>query len=119
MKPSQTPIALPTALSAALLLTACDTSDPITPVDPLPSSAPASSSPMLEGFAAECQTTFLQEGGAEELAEPFCECSAARIEEQGLGPLDLINPDTMLPIGEACMNTVLDAQDGAGDNAAE
>ncbi|MEM8725379.1 MAG: hypothetical protein AAGE86_07645 [Pseudomonadota bacterium] len=119
MKLSQTRLALPVALSAAILLTACDTSDPITPVDPLPSSAPATSSPMLEGFAAECQMTFVQEGGEAELAEPFCECSQARIEEQGLGPLDLINPDTMLPIGEACMNTVLDAQAGAGDTAAE
>ncbi len=113
MKLSQTPLALPVALSAAIMLAGCDTSDPITPVDPLSSSAPASSSPMLEGFAAECQTTFLQEGGAAELAEPFCECSQARIEEQGLGPLDLINPDTMLPIGEACMNTVLDAHEAA------
>ncbi len=115
MKLSQTPLALPTALSAAILLAACDTSEPVTPVDPLPSSAPASSSPMLEGFAAECQTTFVQEGGEAELAEPFCECSQARIEEQGLGPLDLINQEKMMAIGQACMNTVLDAQEVAAE----
>lgn len=111
MKLSQTPFALPTVLSIAILLAACDTSDPITPVDPLPSSAPATSSPMLEGFAAECQTTFVQQGGEAELAEPFCACSQARIEEQGFGPLDLINEEKMTAVGEACMNSVLDARE--------
>ena len=113
MKALAKPVLSAAGVAAALLLSACDSGDSITPADPPLPSSPAEAPDLLDGFAEVCQATFVEQGGAAELAEEFCDCSNSRIVDQDLGPADLVNEETMNAIGAACMDEVLDAQEGA------
>ena len=92
-------IALPVALTGGLLLAACgDTID---------------NEQVYAKFESDCAPTFTEQGGPANLAEPFCDCSIAEVRERELGPMDLIDAETMTGIGEQCMAEVLEAQGGA------
>ena len=65
---------------------------------------------LAKQFAATCVTSFTEEGGPASMAQPFCDCSVEEIKEQELGPLDLINQETMEAIGEECMISVMEGQ---------
>ena len=78
-----------------------------------------SSEALAEEFAKTCATEFTGQGGPESMAEPFCDCSVEQIKEQELGPLDLVNQETMTKIGEDCMLSVMEGEGlMGGDDAA-
>ena len=86
-------LAAPVALAAALTLSACG--------------GMGDKTAMYEEFESTCKTSFTAEGGPAEMAEPFCECSTAKVKEQDLGPMDMFDEEKMTSIGEACAQEVL------------
>ena len=54
---------------------------------------------MVEEFAKQCKVSFVEEGGPAELADPFCDCSTRKVEEQDLGPMDMFDREKMESIG--------------------
>lgn len=87
--------ALHTLIGAGLTLAACGGSD-------------AANEAIYEEFAKSCSTSFTSEGGPAEMAGPFCECSTAEVRAQELGPLDMVNQEKMMAIGEKCMTQVME-----------
>ena len=85
--------ALPALIGSGLTLAACG--------------GAGSNEAIYEEFAKSCATSFSEEGGPAEMAEPFCDCSTAEVRAQELGPLDMINQEKMMAIGEKCMTDVL------------
>ena len=62
---------------------------------------------MYTQFAETCETQFTSEGGPAELAKPFCECSANEARAQDIGPMDMLDEETMTAIAETCADTLL------------
>lgn len=62
---------------------------------------------MIAAFGDSCKQGFVSEGGPEELAQPFCDCSLAKAQEQELGPMDMLDQEKMTAIGEQCAEEML------------
>lgn len=62
----------------------------------------ADSEEMMTAFADSCKQGVMDQGIPEALADTTCECSAGKVKEQELGPMDMLDEEKMMGIGEEC-----------------
>lgn len=71
----------------------------------------ADSEEMMTAFADSCKQGMAGQDIPEALAEKTCECSAGKVKEQELGPMDMLDEDKMMAIGEECAAEIIAGMD--------
>ncbi len=63
---------------------------------------------MYDEFLSSCQSSFTQSGGPANMAEPYCNCALDEVKEQDLGPLEMMDEETIMPIAEECAKKTME-----------
>ncbi len=71
----------------------------------------ADSEEMMTAFADSCKQGVMDQGIPEALADKTCEGSAGKVKEQELGPMDMLDEDKMMAIGEECAAEIIAGMD--------